>query len=152
MEINEKRVVVAMSGGVDSSVTAALLSKAIGENLVCVFVDNGLLRKNEAEEVVQTFKNEMDINLFKVDAQKIFLRHLKGIEDPEQKRKIIGRLKGILIQSEKFSLLLYLKQFQNNKMKIQQKKFYIKIKKKIKFNSYKKSWNLNNKNINNKKN
>ena len=58
---------------------------------MCVFVDNGLLRKNEAEEVVQTFKNEMDLNLIKIDAQKIFLRHLNGIEDPEQKRKIIGR-------------------------------------------------------------
>ena len=88
---NGEKVLLGLSGGVDSSVTAALLSKAIGENLVCVFVDNGLLRKNEAEEVVQTFKNEMDLNLFKVDAQKIFLRHLKGIEDPEQKRKIIGR-------------------------------------------------------------
>ena len=88
---NGEKVLLGLSGGVDSSVTAALLSKAIGENLVCVFVDNGLLRKNEAEEVVQTFKNEMDLNLIKVDAQKIFLRHLKGIEDPEQKRKIIGR-------------------------------------------------------------
>ena len=88
---NGKKVLLGLSGGVDSSVTAALLSKAIGENLVCVFVDNGLLRKNEAEEVVQTFKNEMDLNLIKVDAQKIFLRHLNDIEDPEQKRKIIGR-------------------------------------------------------------
>ena len=69
---NGEKVLLGLSGGVDSSVTAALLSKAIGENLVCVFVDNGLLRKNEAEEVVQTFKNEMDLNLFKVDAQKIF--------------------------------------------------------------------------------
>ena len=90
-KVKNDKVLLGLSGGVDSSVTAALLSKAIGENLVCVFVDNGLLRKNEAEEVVQTFKNEMDLNLFKVDAQKIFLRHLKGIEDPEQKRKIIGR-------------------------------------------------------------
>ncbi len=88
---NGEKVLLGLSGGVDSSVTAALLSKSIGENLMCVFVDNGLLRKNEAEEVVQTFKNEMDLNLIKVDAQKIFLRHLKGIEDPEQKRKIIGR-------------------------------------------------------------
>ena len=88
---NGEKVLLGLSGGVDSSVTATLLSKAIGENLVCVFVDNGLLRKNEAEEVVQTFKNEMDLNLIKVDAQKIFLRHLNDIEDPEQKRKIIGR-------------------------------------------------------------
>ncbi len=88
---NGEKVLLGLSGGVDSSVTAALLSKAIGDNLVCVFVDNGLLRKNEADEVVQTFKNEMSLNLIKVDAKKIFLRHLKGIEDPEQKRKIIGR-------------------------------------------------------------
>ena len=88
---NGEKVLLGLSGGVDSSVTAALLSKAIGDDLICVFVDNGLLRKNEAEEVVQTFKNEMDLNLIKVDAQKIFLRHLKGVEDPEQKRKIIGR-------------------------------------------------------------
>ena len=88
---NGEKVLLGLSGGVDSSVTAALLSKAIGDNLVCVFVDNGLLRKNEAEEVIKTFKNEMDLNLVKVDAQKIFLRHLKGVEDPEQKRKIIGR-------------------------------------------------------------
>ena len=80
-----------MSGGVDSSVTAILLHKAIGKKLICVFVDNGLLRKNEAEEVMDVFKANMDLNVIKSDAQDIFLRHLKGISDPEQKRKIIGR-------------------------------------------------------------
>jgi GMP synthase (glutamine-hydrolysing) len=80
-----------LSGGVDSSVTAMLLDKAIGKNLICVFVDNGLLRKNEVEDVGNLFKNKMDLNLLVVDAKKIFYRHLKGISDPEQKRKIIGR-------------------------------------------------------------
>ena len=80
-----------MSGGVDSSVTATLLHKAIGKNLTCVFVDNGLLRKGEAEDVMQTFKENMSLNVIKSDSEEIFLRHLKNIEDPEQKRKIIGR-------------------------------------------------------------
>ena len=71
--------------------TAALLSKAIGEQLVCVFVDNGLLRKGEADEVMDTFESQMQLNVIKADAQEIFLRHLKGVEDPEQKRKVIGR-------------------------------------------------------------
>ena len=80
-----------LSGGVDSSVTAALLHKAIGKKLVCVFVDNGLLRKGEAEQVMQTFKENMQLNVIKSDSQETFLRHLKDIDDPEQKRKIIGR-------------------------------------------------------------
>ena len=80
-----------LSGGVDSSVTAALLHKAIGKKLTCVFVDNGLLRKGESEQVMQTFKENMNLNVIKSDSQDVFMRHLKNIEDPEQKRKVIGR-------------------------------------------------------------
>ena len=89
--VGESKVLLGLSGGVDSSVTAILLHKAIGKKLICVFVDNGLLRKNEAEEVMGVFKANMDLNVIKSDAQDTFLRHLKGISDPEQKRKIIGR-------------------------------------------------------------
>ena len=80
-----------LSGGVDSSVTAALLNKAIGNKLICVFVDNGLLRKGEPDEVMNTFKKNMNLNVIKSNSEDIFLRHLEGVEDPEQKRKIIGR-------------------------------------------------------------
>jgi GMP synthase (glutamine-hydrolysing) len=89
--VGESKVLLGLSGGVDSSVTAILLHKAIGKKLICVFVDNGLLRKNEAEEVMDVFKANMDLNVIKSDAQDTFLWHLKGISDPEQKRKIIGR-------------------------------------------------------------
>jgi GMP synthase (glutamine-hydrolysing) len=89
--VGDSKVLLGLSGGVDSSVTAILLHKAIGKKLICVFVDNGLLRKNEAEEVMDVFKANMDLNVIKSDAQDTFLRHLKGISDPEQKRKIIGR-------------------------------------------------------------
>ena len=90
-KVGDQKVLLGLSGGVDSSVTAMLLDKAIGKNLICVFVDNGLLRKNEAEDVENLFKDKMDLNLLVVDAKKVFYRHLKGISDPEQKRKIIGR-------------------------------------------------------------
>jgi GMP synthase (glutamine-hydrolysing) len=90
-QVQNNKVLLGLSGGVDSSVTAALLNKAIGNKLVCVFVDNGLLRKGEAEEVMNTFKENMDLNVIKSDSEEVFLRHLKGVEDPEQKRKIIGR-------------------------------------------------------------
>jgi len=94
-EIKEKvqtnKVLLGLSGGVDSSVTAALLHKAIGKKLTCVFVDNGLLRKGEANEVMQTFKDNMNLNVIKSDSKEVFLRHLKNVDDPEQKRKIIGR-------------------------------------------------------------
>ena len=94
-EIKEKvkkdKVLLGLSGGVDSSVTAALLHKAIGKKLTCVFVDNGLLRKNESVEVMQTFKDNLDLNVIKSDSSDIFLRHLENVDDPEQKRKIIGR-------------------------------------------------------------
>ena len=89
--VGDQKVLLGLSGGVDSSVTAMLLDRAIGKNLICMFVDNGLLRKNEAEEVENLFKEKMDLNLLVVDAKKIFHRHLKGITDPEQKRKVIGR-------------------------------------------------------------
>ena len=90
-KVGDQKVLLGLSGGVDSSVTAVLLDKAIGKNLICVFVDNGLLRKNEAEDVENLFKEKMDLNLLVVDAKKTFYRHLKGISDPEQKRKVIGR-------------------------------------------------------------
>ena len=90
-KVKNDKVLLGLSGGVDSSVTATLLHKAIGKNLTCVFVDNGLLRKGEAEDVMQTFKENMSLNVIKSDSEEIFLRHLKNIEDPEQKRKIIGR-------------------------------------------------------------
>ena len=89
--VGDNKVLLGLSGGVDSSVTAALLHQAIGKKLVCVFVDNGLLRKGEADEVMQTFKENMNLNVIKSDSEEVFLRHLKGVDDPEQKRKIIGR-------------------------------------------------------------
>jgi GMP synthase (glutamine-hydrolysing) len=90
-QVKDQKVLLGLSGGVDSSVTAALLHQAIGKNLTCVFVDNGLLRKGEAEEVMTTFKDTMSLNVIKSDSEEVFLRHLKGVSDPEQKRKIIGR-------------------------------------------------------------
>ena len=90
-KVGDNKVLLGLSGGVDSSVTAALLHQAIGKKLICVFVDNGLLRKGEADEVMQTFKENMNLNVIKSDSEEAFLRHLKGVDDPEQKRKIIGR-------------------------------------------------------------
>ncbi len=90
-KVKEDKVLLGLSGGVDSSVTAVLLYKAIGNNLTCVFVDNGLLRKGESDQVMQTFKDNMKLNVIKSESQEIFLRHLENIEDPEQKRKVIGR-------------------------------------------------------------
>ena len=90
-KVGDNKVLLGLSGGVDSSVTAALLHQAIGKKLICVFVDNGLLRKGEADEVMQPFKENMNLNVVKSDSEEVFLRHLKGVEDPEQKRKIIGR-------------------------------------------------------------
>lgn len=89
-KIGDKKAVCALSGGVDSSVAAAIVNKAIGKNLTCIFVDHGLLRKNEAKEVEEIFTKQFDVNFIKVDAQERFLTKLKGIEDPERKRKIIG--------------------------------------------------------------
>lgn len=90
-QVGTKKVLLALSGGVDSSVVAALLIKAIGKQLTCVHVNHGLLRKGEAEQVVQVFKEEMDANLVYVDAVDRFLDKLAGVADPEQKRKIIGK-------------------------------------------------------------
>ena len=90
-QVKDQKVLLGLSGGVDSSVTAALLHQAIGKKLICVFVDNGLLRKGEADEVMTTFKENMNLNVIKSESEEVFLRHLKGVSDPEQKRKIIGR-------------------------------------------------------------
>ena len=90
-QIGDKKVLLALSGGVDSSVVAALLIKAIGERLVCVHVNHGLLRKGEPEQVIEVFRNEMKANLIYVDATDRFLDKLAGVTDPEQKRKIIGK-------------------------------------------------------------
>ncbi|MBR2442645.1 MAG: glutamine-hydrolyzing GMP synthase [Clostridia bacterium] len=89
-QVGDKKVLLALSGGVDSSVVAALLVKAIGKQLVCVHVNHGLLRKGEPEEVVKVFRDEMDANLVYVDAEERFLGKLAGVEEPEKKRKIIG--------------------------------------------------------------
>ena len=89
-QVGDKKVLLALSGGVDSSVVAALLLKAIGSNLVCVHVNHGLMRKGESENVVEVFRNQLCANLIYVDATERFLTKLDGVADPEQKRKIIG--------------------------------------------------------------
>ena len=89
-QVGDGKVLLALSGGVDSSVVAALLIRAIGKNLVCVHVNHGLLRKGEPEQVVEVFRNQMDANLVYVDAVDRFLSKLEGVAEPEQKRKIIG--------------------------------------------------------------
>lgn len=89
-KVGDKKALCALSGGVDSSVAASLMSRAIGKNLTCIFVDHGLLRKNEAEEVTEVFGNREDVNFIKVDAKDRFLSKLAGITEPERKRKIIG--------------------------------------------------------------
>ena len=88
--IRDQKVLLALSGGVDSSVVAALLIKAIGKQLVCVHVNHGLLRKGEPEQVIEVFKNQLDANLIYIDATDRFLDRLAGVSDPERKRKIIG--------------------------------------------------------------
>lgn len=89
-QVGERKVLLALSGGVDSSVVAALLIKAVGKQLVCVHVNHGLLRKGEPEQVIEVFRNRMDAELIYVDAIDRFLDKLAGVEDPERKRKIIG--------------------------------------------------------------
>jgi len=89
-KVGKGKVICALSGGVDSSVTAMLVNKAIGKNLTCIFVNNGLLREGEADEVLSTFRDHFHLNIRYVDAEQRFLEKLKGIKDPEKKRKIIG--------------------------------------------------------------
>ncbi|MBQ8140444.1 MAG: glutamine-hydrolyzing GMP synthase [Clostridia bacterium] len=89
-QVKDKKVLLALSGGVDSSVVAALLIKAIGKQLVCVHVNHGLMRKGESEQVVEVFKNQLDANLVYIDATDRFLDKLAGVAEPEKKRKIIG--------------------------------------------------------------
>jgi GMP synthase (glutamine-hydrolysing) len=98
--VDEKRVILGLSGGVDSSVTALLIHKAIGKNLTCIFVDNGLLRKNEARKLKQTFKQHLKINIRFVNAGKQFLDGLRDVTDPEKKRKIIGKIFMDVFESE----------------------------------------------------
>ena len=91
-QVGDNKVICGLSGGVDSSVVAQLLSKAIGKNLTCIFVNNGLLRKNEETQVINTFKNKLKMNLLYVNAEKEFIKKLTNVSDPEKKRKIIGNL------------------------------------------------------------
>ena len=91
-EVKDDKVLLALSGGVDSSVVAALLIKAIGKNLICVHVNHGLLRKGEPEQVIKVFGKELKATLKYVDASSLFLNKLKGVDDPETKRKIIGKV------------------------------------------------------------
>ena len=90
-EVGDKKVILGLSGGVASSVTAVLIHKAIGDQLTCIFVDHGLLRKNEADEVMNALSRDLGVKIVKVDAADRFLGKLKGVSDPEQKRKIIGK-------------------------------------------------------------
>lgn len=111
--VGDEKVLLALSGGVDSSVAAALLSRAIGKNLYCMFIDHGLLRKGEADSVVKMCNEHMDINLVKIDASEEFLSKLSGVSDPEAKRKIIGnefirtfdREVGKIVTDEKIKFL-----------------------------------------------
>ena len=91
-QVGDEKVLLALSGGVDSSVVAALLTKAIGKNLICVHVNHGLLRKGESEQVLKVFKKNFNTNVKYVNAEKLFLDKLKNVSDPEQKRKIIGKV------------------------------------------------------------
>ena len=111
-QVGNEEVILGLSGGVDSSVVAALLHRAIGDQLTCVFVDNGLLRLNEAEQVMQTFARNLGVKVIHVDASEQFLGHLKGVCDPEVKRKIIGRefVEVFQIESKKLSNAKWLAQ------------------------------------------
>jgi len=99
-QVKGEEVILGLSGGVDSSVAAALIHRAIGEQLTCVFVDHGLLRLNEARQVMDTFAKHMHVRVVHVDASESFLSALKGVADPEEKRKIIGRLFVEVFQRE----------------------------------------------------
>ena len=89
-KIGDGKVILALSGGVDSSVVAALLIKAIGKQLTCIHVNHGLMRKGESEQVISVFRDQLNANLVYVDATERFLGKLEGVSDPEQKRKVIG--------------------------------------------------------------
>jgi len=103
-QVGEGNVVLGLSGGVDSSVVAALLHKAIGDRLTCIFVDNGLLRLHEGDQVMATFAQHMGVHVIRIDAEDRFLKGLKGVADPEQKRKIIGNLFIDLFEEEAHKL------------------------------------------------
>ena len=103
-EVGNEEVILGLSGGVDSSVAAALIHRAIGKQLTCVFVDNGLLRLNEADQVMATFAQNLGVKVIHVDAREQFMRHLAGVTDPEQKRKIIGREFVEVFQAESAKL------------------------------------------------
>ena len=92
VQVGDRKVILGLSGGVDSSVTALLIHKAVGKNLTCIFVDNGLLRKNEAENLKTRLKTHLNINIRFVKAGELFLSELKDVSDPEKKRKIIGKI------------------------------------------------------------
>lgn len=110
--VGDEKVLCALSGGVDSSVVAAILHKAIGNRLVCMFIDNGLLRKNEADSIAKLFNEKLKMNFIRIDAQERFLNKLKGVVDPEQKRKIIGNefIYCFEEESKKFTNIKFLAQ------------------------------------------
>jgi GMP synthase (glutamine-hydrolysing) len=103
-DVGVEEVILGLSGGVDSSVAAALIHRAIGKQLTCVFVDNGLLRLNEAQQVMETFGRNLGVKVIHVDAREQFMGHLAGVTDPEQKRKIIGREFVEVFQAESAKL------------------------------------------------
>jgi GMP synthase (glutamine-hydrolysing) len=103
-QVGDKKALCALSGGVDSSVAALLVNKAIGDNLICVFVDHGLMRKNESDEVERVFKKQFNMNLIRVNAGERFLGKLAGVTDPETKRKIIGNEFIRVFEEEKQNL------------------------------------------------
>ena len=103
-DVGDQEVILGLSGGVDSSVAAALIHRAIGKQLTCVFVDNGLLRLNEAQQVMEAFGRNLGVKVIHVDAREQFMGHLAGVTDPEQKRKIIGREFVEVFQAESAKL------------------------------------------------